>query len=407
VSRINPADIGLHLYKFEECRKLSYAFANPMEAAMQTFDIAIIGGGIAGISLAYFLSPHRSVVVLEREPALGYHSTGRSAAEFTLRDNAPLVNALARASHAFLATPPEGFATVPLLIPRGSILLGTHGKEALVRERFEQAKALGVAVEWLDEAALLARAPILNPAYAAAAYFDPDYWDIEVDALLQAYARHARRHGALILENRQLAAARRVGEKWLIETNEETIAAGVLVNAAGGWADMVASLAGVAPVGIVPHRRTAITVDLPEGVDAGRLPEINEIEEIFYFKPEGGRLLASPADATPCEPTDVQPEELDIAYAAHYVEEATTLSVRRVFKSWAGMRSFSADRLPVIGPAPDEPSFFWLAGQGGYGILTSPALGSLAAALLTGRPVPEPLAREGIGADTFSPARFP
>ena len=373
---------------------------------MQTFDIAIIGGGIAGISLAYFLSPHRSVVVLEREDALGYHSTGRSAAEFTLRDNAPMINALARASHAFLMSPPEGFADVPLLIERGSIILGTQDKAALVRERFEQAKALGINVEWLDEAAMLDRAPMLDPAYAAAAYFDPDYWDIEVDALLQSYARHARRHGAQILEKRQLTGARRVGDKWLIETNEETIAAGTVVNAAGGWADTVAALCGVAPVGIVPHRRTAITVDLPEGIDAGRLPEINEVEEIFYFKPEGGRLLASPADATPCEPADVQPEELDVAYAAHYIEEATTLSVRRVFKSWAGMRSFSADRLPVVGPAKDEASFFWLAGQGGYGILTSPALGSFAATLLTGSPMPEPLAREGIEAETFSPSRL-
>lgn len=373
---------------------------------MQTFDIAIIGGGIAGISLAYFLSLHRSVVVLEREDALGYHSTGRSAAEFTLRDNAPLVNALARASHAFLMDPPPGFADVPLLIERGSIILGTEDKVALVRERFEQAKALGIAVEWLDEAAMLARAPMLKPAYAAAAYFDPEYWDIEVDALLQAYARHARRHGAQILEKRQLTGARHIGNQWLIETNEETIAAGTIVNAAGGWADTVATLCGVAPMGIVPHRRTAITVDLPDGIDASRLPEINEIEDTFYFKPEGGRLLASPADATPCEAADVQPEELDVAYAAHYVEEATTLNVRRIFKSWAGLRSFSADRLPIIGPAKDAENFFWLAGQGGYGILTSPALGSLAAALLTGNSVPEPLAREGIAAETFSPLRF-
>jgi D-arginine dehydrogenase len=180
----------------------------------------------------------------------------------------------------------------------------------------------------------------------------------------------------------------------------------MLVNAAGGWADTVAARAGVAPVGIVPHRRTAVTVDLPEGVEASRLPEMNEIEDTFYFKPEGGRLLASPADETPCEPADVQPEELDVAYAAHYIEEATTLSVRRVFRSWAGMRSFSPDRLPVVGFAKDEPSFFWLAGQGGYGILTSPALGSLAGSLLIGVPVPEPLAREGVEAAAFSPARF-
>ncbi len=373
---------------------------------MQTFDIAIIGGGIAGLSLAYFLSPHRSVVVLEQEGALGYHSTGRSAAEFTLRDNAPAVNALARASHAFMTAPPEDFSAVPLLISRGSVVFGAEEKKALVQARFKEAQALGAAVEWLDEAALLARAPIMDPAYVAAAYFDPDYWDIEVDALLQGYARHARRHGAQILERREFSGARRVGGRWLIETNEETLAAGVLVDAAGGWADAVATRAGVAPLGIVPHRRTAITVGLPEGVDASRLPEMNEIEDTFYFKPESGRLLASPADETPCEPADVQPEELDIAYAAHHVEEATTLSVRRVFRSWAGMRSFSPDRLPVVGFAEDEPSFFWLAGQGGYGILTSPALGSLASALLIGAPPPDPLLGEGIEAAAFSPARF-
>jgi D-arginine dehydrogenase len=373
---------------------------------MQTFDIVIIGGGIAGLSLASFLAADRSVAVLEQEGALGYHSTGRSAAEFTLRDNAPEVNALARASHAFLSAPPDGFAAVPLLNARGSVIFGTHGKEELVRARFEAAQALGADVAWLDEAACLARAPILDPAYVAAAYFDPDFWDIDVDALLQAYARNARRHGAQILEGRRLAGARHIGGKWLIETNEETIAAGTVVNAAGGWADQVAALCGVAPAGIVPHRRTAVTVDLPDGVNAASLPEMNEIEDCFYLKPEGGRLLASPADETPCEAGDVQPEELDIAYAAHYVEEATVIDVRRVYRSWAGMRSFSADRLPVVGPAADEPAFFWLAGQGGYGILTSPALGSLAAALLTGQPAPALLAREGIDAATFSPARF-
>ncbi|MFC3071870.1 NAD(P)/FAD-dependent oxidoreductase [Shinella pollutisoli] len=373
---------------------------------MQTFDIAIIGGGIAGLSLAAFLAPHRTLAVLEQEEAPGYHSTGRSAAEFTLRDNAPAVNALARASHGFLLSPPEGFAPVPLLIPRGSIILGTADKAERVRARFENARAQGAAVEWLDGAALTARAPILDPAYAAAAYFDPDYWDIDVDALLQGYARRAKRHGAEVLERRRLVAARREGGRWLLETAGETVAAKILVNAAGGWADGVAALAGVAPLGIVPHRRTAITVDLPEGVEAGRLPEINEIDDTFYFKPEAGRLLASPADETPCEPGDVQPEEIDIAYAAHYVEEATTLSVRRVARSWAGMRSFAPDRLPAVGFSRDEPAFFWLAGQGGYGILTSPALGSLAASLITGAPLPDAVAREGISPEAFSPHRF-
>ncbi|MNT47458.1 FAD dependent oxidoreductase [compost metagenome] len=162
----------------------------------------------------------------------------------------------------------------------------------------------------------------------------------------------------------------------------------------------------MAPVGIVPHRRTAITVDLPAEIDALSLPEINEIDEDFYMKPEGGRLLASPADATPCEPTDVQPEEIDVAWAAHYVEEATTVPVRRIFKSWAGLRSFSPDKLPVIGHAKDRADFFWLAGQGGYGILTSPALGALASSLLIGAPTPESFAAHGLDPQGFNPERF-
>jgi D-arginine dehydrogenase len=373
---------------------------------MQTYDIAIIGGGIAGISLAAFLAPHRSVVVLEREKALGYHSTGRSAAEFTLRDNPPAVNALARASHAFMMQPPQGFAPMPLLTPRGSIIIGTSGKEEKVRAAYERAIAAGADALWLDEASMLSRSPILEPAYVAAAYFDPDYWDIDVDVLLQAYARQARRHEAQILEGRELASARQIGRRWLIETNEESINAGMIVNAAGGWADTVAALCGVAPLAIVPHRRTAITVDLPDGIDAASLPEVNEVDDEFYFKPDAGRLLASPADATPCEPADVQPEELDVAYAAHYIEEATTLQVRRVASSWAGLRSFSPDKLPVIGPATDNTDFFWLAGQGGYGILTSPAIAGLAASMIAGTELPDPIAREGIDPESFTPFRF-
>lgn len=196
---------------------------------------------------------------------------------------------------------------MPLLIEFRSIsILGTEDKAALVRtlrdrqgarHRRGMARRNGHARPRADA----------ELGHAAAAYSDPDYWDIEVDALLQAYARHARRHGAQILENRAFSGARREGNTWRIELNGETISAGMLVNAAGGWADRVAALSGVAPLGIVPHRRTAITVDLPDNIDASRLPEVNEVEEIFYFKPEGGRLLASPADATPCEPADVQP----------------------------------------------------------------------------------------------------
>ncbi|MCD2181299.1 NAD(P)/FAD-dependent oxidoreductase [Rhizobium sp. GN54] len=373
---------------------------------MQHHDVAIIGGGIAGLSLASFLAPHRSVAVLEREAANGYHSTGRSAAEFTLRDNAPPVNALARVSHAFMAEPPEGFATVPLLTPRGSLWIGTTGKEDAVERARLAAEDAGVAVVPLTIEEAVRRVPFLDPAYLGAAYFDPDYWDIDVDQLLQGYARSARRAGAVLLSGAELLNARHDGRRWSLETSAGAITADLVVNAAGGWADTVAALCGVKPAGIVPHRRTAVTVELPAGIDAGALPEINEIDDTYYFKPDAGRLLVSPADETPCEPADVQPEELDVAYAAHYLEEATTLTVGRIASSWAGLRSFAADRLPVIGPARDNATFFWLAGQGGFGILTSPAIGQLAAGLIAGLPLPDAFAQEGIDPAVFSPRRL-
>lgn len=373
---------------------------------MQHFEVAIVGGGIAGLSLAHFLATARSVVVLEREGAHGYHSTGRSAAEFTLRDNAPEVNALARVSHAFMAGPPQDFVSVPLLTARGSLWIGTAGKEETVERARRKAEADGAAVEALSVAEAVRRVPFLDPSYVTAAYYDPDYWDIDVDALLQGYARSARRAGAQLVTGAELHGARRQDGPWTIETSAGSFSADIVVNAGGGWADTIAARCGVKPAGIVPHRRTAITIDVPAGIDVGALPEINEIDETYYFKPDAGRLLASPADETPCEPADVQPEEIDVAYAAHYLEEATTLSVGRVAGSWAGMRSFSADRLPVVGRAADQPGFFWLAGQGGYGILTSPALGRLAACLLTGTPLPEAFEREGIDPAAFAPGRF-
>ncbi|WEX90501.1 FAD-binding oxidoreductase [Sinorhizobium garamanticum] len=373
---------------------------------MRKYDVVIIGGGIAGLSLAYFLSQHRSVAVIEREDALGYHSTGRSAAEFVLRYNAPEVCALARIAKVFFDKPPQGFSDVQLLKQRGGVMIASDDKI----ERFETAladeRAFTPEIERLTPEQAVSRIPILKPDYVAAAYHDPNFWDIEVENLLQGYTRGARRNGSEILERHEVLSAERDGAAWILTTPAGEISAKVVVNAAGAWADPVATLFGVEPIGIVPHRRTAITVDLPDGVDATTLPEINEIDEDFYMKPEGGRLLASPADATPCEPSDVQPEEIDVAWAAHYVEEATTISVRRIAKSWAGLRSFSADKLPVVGFAPGRSDFFWLAGQGGYGILTSPSLGQLAASLLIDTPMPKAFRSEALDPRSFSPARF-
>ncbi|OCP02880.1 MULTISPECIES: FAD-binding oxidoreductase [unclassified Ensifer] len=373
---------------------------------MRDYDVAIIGGGIAGLSLAYFLAPHRSVIVVEREEGLGYHSTGRSAAEFVLRYNAPEVCALAAISKSFFDNPPEGFSEVALLKQRGGVMIANAEKVTRFEEVFAEEARANPELHRLTIDEAIARVPILRRDYVAAAYYDPHFWDIEVENLLQGYVRGARRHGAVIVERSNVLAPRREDDRWVLTTAAGDIRARTIVNAAGGWADPVAELFGVAPVGIVPHRRTAITVDLPDGIDAMTLPEINEIDEDFYMKPEGGRLLSSPADATPCDPADVQPEEIDVAWAAHYIEEATTVSVRRIFKSWAGMRSFAPDRLPVIGFARERPDFFWLAGQGGYGILTSPALGALAASLLVGAAAPDSFEAAGLDPSKFSPVRL-
>ncbi|GEO83602.1 MULTISPECIES: NAD(P)/FAD-dependent oxidoreductase [Alphaproteobacteria] len=373
---------------------------------MQTYDIAIIGGGIAGLSLAYFLGADRSVVVLEREESLGYHSTGRSAAEFVLRYNSPEVCKLAAISRDFFDHPPAGFSDVPLLSPRGGLMIANVEK----RERFEahfaaeQMKTDGLQRLSVDEAVTMM--PILDPAYVADAYYDPEFWDIEVECLLQGYGKGVRRAGVEIRQKAGVNAARDDGRHWRIDTEIGSVAARIVVNATGGWVDPTARLFGLAPLGIIPHRRTAILVDLPDGVDARTMPEINELDDEFYIKPDAGRLLVSPADETPCEPGDVQPEELDVAWAVHHLETSTTMDVRRVAKSWAGMRSFAPDRLPVVGFAKDHARFFWLAGQGGYGILSSPALGALAAALLTASEAPEDFARAGLAPTTFSPQRF-
>lgn len=371
---------------------------------MQSYDIAIIGGGIAGLSLAYFLAGRRSVVVLEQESSLGYHSTGRSAAEFVLRYNSAEVCKLAGISRRFFDAPPDGFADIDLLRERGGITIANAEKAERLHAQFA-AERHHAPLSPMTPGEAIARVPFLDPAYVKAAYFDPEFWDIEVESLLQGYVKGARRSGVDIRTGAGVTAIRDDGQLWRIDTRDGAVSARTIVNAAGGWADAAAILAGLRPLGIIPHRRTAILLDLP-GIDPSAMPEVAELDEEFYFKPDAGRLMVSPADESPCEAADVQPEELDIAWAVHHFETATTIRIDRVAKSWAGMRSFARDRLPVIGPDPDHRRFFWLAGQGGYGILSSPALGALAAALLTEAATPEGFREHALDPNLFSPGRF-
>ena len=266
-------------------------------------------------------------------------------------------------------------------------------------------ESVGPAASAITAAEVLARVPLLRRDYVGAGAFEPGAMDIDVHALHDGYLRGAKARGAAIVTGAGLAGLARGGTGWTVRSGAGTWTAGTVVNAAGAWADQVAALARAAPCGLQPMRRTAVTVDLPDGMDASAWPIVIDVDEEFYFKPEGGRLLLSPADETPMPPCDVQPDEWDIAVCVDRVQRAADLPVRRVVHSWAGLRSFVADRTPVVGWDPGVPGFFWLAGQGGYGIQTAPAMGRLAAALLARTGVPADLADRGVDAAALAPGR--
>lgn len=370
------------------------------------FDIAIIGGGIAGFSLAHFLAPHRKLLVLEREDVFGYHATARSAAEFAFRFHSPLVGKLAALSFPFLNNPPSGFAGVPLLRERGMILIAPEEKRSRLDEVFAAESASTDRLQRLGQSEVLARAPILNPGFFLSAFFDPDCWDIEADALFQGFRKSAAAHGAVSRVKAEVAGAARKGSIWTIQTNAGSFEAAIIVNASGAWADHTAAVFGAQPLGHTPLNRTVITANLPAGIDWRSMPEVQEIDEDFYMKPDAGRLLLSPADENESVPCDAQPEELGIAWAMHWLAEATTIKADRPASSWAGLRTFAPDRAPVVGFDPKVEGFFWLTGQGGFGIQTSPALGELAAELLLNGKLSDHFDRRGLTTAQFSPKRF-
>lgn len=364
----------------------------------------VVGAGIAGASAAAELAVHGDVVLIEAEDQPGYHSTGRSAAMFTETYGPPAIRALTAASRAFL-TEPAGFTDTRILGPRGIMLIGREDQA----ESLDQAEAVAREAEGgqrLDRDEAVALAPILRPDYVAGAVLEPAAMEIDVHALHTGFLRLFKARGGRLLNSARLEDLNRTDGRWRAGTTAGPITATTVVNAAGAWADLVAEIAGVAPIGLVPKRRTAVVFEPAEPVDATGWPMVNDVDETFYVKPESGRFLASPADATPMPPCDVQPDELDIAIAIDRVERATTLSARRLVNKWAGLRSFVADGLPVVGWDDWAEGFFWLAGQGGYGIQTSPALSRLVAATATGGPIPSDIADRGIAEETLSPHRL-
>jgi D-arginine dehydrogenase len=370
-------------------------------AAMTTeCDFLIIGGGMAGVSAAAELSAFGRVIVLEREAQPGYHATGRSAALYSAIYGNAAVRALSAASRSFFDMPPPGFCDLALLTPRSVYFCGTRdGQDALD----DMAEDSGGLLRPASADEMLARVPILNPDHAVTGLFEEDACDIDVAALLQSYAKRARAFGVRIALDAEATSLARSSGFWNVTTLNEEYSAAVVVNAAGAWADRTAQMAGVAPLGLLPLRRTAMLIDAPNELDVRHWPCVIDAQESFYFKPDAGRLLLSPADETPSEPCDAQPEELDVAIAIDRFEAATTMRVTRPSHRWAGLRTFSPDRTPVIGFDPVAPGFFWLAGQGGYGIQTAPAAAKLAAALAANA---KAAIRDEVDERLCSPARF-
>lgn len=371
---------------------------------MDVVDIAVIGGGIAGASLAWAAAAGCRVLLLERESQAGYHSSGRSAALFSETYGNAVVRALSTSSRKFLQAPPEEFAGFVLTRPRGAMHVGRPGQEAAIRSLAEALAALVPSVRELGAADTVSRFPVLHRV--GGAVFEPEALDLDTNGMLQGSLRGLRRRGGEVRTGAEVTAlAPLPGGGWRIETTAGAVEAGIVVNAAGSWADAIAALAGAAPVGLVPKRRTAFLFDAP-GHEVDGWPMVVDLDETFYIKPDAGKLLGSPADETPSPPCDAQPEEIDIAVAVDRIERATTLQIRRLTHRWAGLRSFVADKTPVLGFDPEAPGFFWCSGQGGYGFQTAPAMARLGAALLRGDPVPDDLARLGVTAAALAPGRF-
>ena len=376
----------------------------PADSTVPRFDAVICGAGIAGVSLAWRLAPRWRVLLIEREAQPGTHATGRSAAMFMPSYGPPGVRALTRASRAFYSAPPAGFAAQPLLAPRPVLYVAPASGLAELQALHATLQAEGQAVLRLDAAQAAARVPCLRPEALAAALLESDAHEIDVDALLQGFLRGVRAHGGELRCRAELLQAERAGAAgdWRLSLADgRVVRTPLLVNAAGAWADELARRCGVAPLGLQPHRRSAFTFRPPPELAVARWPLVDALGDApFYFKPDAGALLASPANADPVPPHDVVAEELDIAIAIDRIQALTTLRIARPTHTWAGLRSFVADGELVIGPDPRVAGFFWLAGQGGYGIQSAPAASALAAALLLGQAGPH-----GVDAALFSPAR--
>jgi D-arginine dehydrogenase len=373
---------------------------------MAEFDFLIIGAGMAGASAGYALASQARVLILEQEDQPGYHTTGRSAALYAETYGNATVRALTTGGKGFYLNPPSGFAAHPLLLPRGVVFIGRADQRASLDAFLEEVSGLRSNIRRIAAAEVETQVPVFRPGYVADAVLDPDAMDIDVHGLHQGYLRGLKARGGQLVTDAQVRGLSRQAGLWQVESKAGRFAARVVVNAAGAWADEIGALAGAAPIGLVPKRRTAIRFRPPAGLDVARWPTIIDADEQFYFRPDAGQILASPADETPMPPCDVQPEDLDIAILVDRLEQVVTLPIPRIESRWAGLRSFVADKTPVVGYDDRIEDFFWLAGQGGYGIQTAPGIAALVEALARHEPVPPELEALGVTEAALSPIRL-
>ncbi len=375
-----------------------------------SYDIAIIGAGMAGAGAAYALSAARGsgerIILLEGESHPGYHSTGRSAALYEPALGNETVRAFNVASGAFLTNPPAGFAGRPLMSRRGELTIADGDQRAELDRLLALDGLGGHAILEISAERALTMIPILRPTLVRWAAFEADVMDMDVNAIHQGFLRGFAATGGRLICDSPVRRIERQGSGWRIEAGGETIETELIINAAGAWADRVAALAGLAPLGLQPKRRTAAILPAPEGIDSHAWPVFGMAGEPGYCKPEAGKLLVSPGDATPVEPQDVQPEELDVAILVDWFETKTTRTVRRVEHRWAGLRTFAPDNTPVLGEDPAARGFWWLAGQGGYGIMMAESLARGLASLMLQGDLPADLRDLGVTPAAVSPRRL-
>jgi D-arginine dehydrogenase len=359
---------------------------------------------MAGASVAAHLAEFAHVQLLEMEAQPGYHSTGRSAALFSETYGNDAIRALTRASRGFFHAPPKGFAGQPLVRARSVLFAAREGQGESLHALLNSADRERLESKSADEAVELC--PVLKREGLIGAALETQSADIEVHELHQGYLRLLKLRGGVLSTSTQVTHLEREAGSWRIGTEQATLRAAIVVNAAGAWAGRIGALAGAQSVGFQPLRRTACLLDSPSAGESDSWPVLLDVDEQFYLKPDAGKLLLSPADETPSDPCDAQPEELDIAVAVDRLEAATTLKVRRIVRKWAGLRSFVADRTPVVGYDVEQPTFFWLAALGGYGIQTAPALSRLAACLALKKAPDAELLRFGLDISQLAPERM-